>query len=77
MPENTRQQIAEVIGRIKALHPSLEQTKVSLRAELERFPAVETVHTDAASWKTRILFDAMVKIRLFVENNFNVKPHSV
>jgi hypothetical protein len=72
MPENTRQQIAEVIGRIKALHPSLEQTKVSLRADLERFPAVETVHTDDAYWKTRILFDAMVKIRLFVENNFHV-----
>lgn len=37
MPENTRQQIADVIGRIKDLQSSLEQIKVSMRADLERY----------------------------------------
>lgn len=72
MKENTRQEMAEVVERIKALHPTLEERKEALRTDLGRFPDVETVHTDAAFWKTRILFDAMVKLRLLVENNFHV-----
>lgn len=72
MPENTRQQITEVIGRIKSLDPSLEQTKVALQDELNSFPDVKTMNTDVGYWKTRILFDAIVKLRLFVKNNFHV-----
>lgn len=64
--------MTEVIGRIKALHPTLEQLKEELRADLNCFPDVETVHTDAAYWKTRILFDTMVKLRLFFDNNFHI-----
>lgn len=64
--------MSEIIGRIKALHPTLERLKEELRANLECFPDVETAHTEAAYWKTRILFDAAVKLRLFVENNFHV-----
>lgn len=72
MSDNERHQMMEIIGRIKALHPTLERLREELRADLDCFPDVELVHTDAAYWETRILFDAVVKLRLFVENNFHV-----
>jgi len=72
MSDNVRQNMEETVSRILELHPKIQTTIDSLRTELKRFPDAEFEDRGPAFWRFQILSDALIKVRLFLENNFHV-----
>lgn len=72
MSEGDRQRLIDIIQRIQRLHPTIQPSIDSLRSEMARFPELEMEDLDASYFRLQILSDALIKIRLFVENNLRI-----
>lgn len=72
MSEGVRQKLIEAIQRIQGLHSKIQPSIDSLRSDMAQFPELEMEHLDASYLQIQILSDALIKIRLFVENNLRI-----
>lgn len=72
MSEGVRQKLMETIQSIQELHPNIQPTIDSLRSAMAQFPEAEMEDLDASYWRLQILSDALIKVRLFVENNLRI-----
>lgn len=72
MSEGVRHKLMEAIQSIQELHPNIQPTIDSLRSAMTQFPEAEMEDLDASYWRLQILSDALIKVRLFVENNLRI-----
>lgn len=72
MTEGVQQKLVDTIQRIQALHPTIQPSIDSLRSAMAQFPELEMEYLDASYLRLQILSDALIKIRLFVENNLRI-----
>lgn len=72
MSEGDRQKLIEVIQRIQGLHPTIQPSIDALRTSMAQFPECEMENLDASYWRMQILSDSLIKIRIFIENNFRM-----
>ena len=72
MSADVRQKLVANIQRLQDLHPSIQPAIDLLRSEMARSPEMEMEDLDSSYWRLQILSDALIKVRLFVENNFRV-----
>lgn len=71
MSESTRQNIFQIITELKLLHPKLQLLTDSLKGKLSTFKTIEMEEYGADYWRTQALSDALVRVRIFVENNLS------
>lgn len=70
-----QKKIAEIIDRIKALEPGISRSVGEFRSKISAF---EASHSEDVSlfpgsyWKHVAYVDALVKLRIFIEQNFSV-----
>lgn len=72
MSEGVQQKLVATIQRLQHLHPNIQPAIDLLQSEMSRFPEMEMEDLDFSYWRLQILSDALIKVRLFVENNFRV-----
>jgi len=71
MSELTRQNILQQITDLRALHPKLQFLSDTLKGKIRTFPTIDLEEHGADYWRTQALSDALIRVRIFVENNFS------
>lgn len=72
MSEQDRHKLIDIIQRIQRIHPNIQPLIDSLRSTMVQFPDIEMEDLDASYLRLQILSDALIKIRLFIENNLRI-----
>jgi hypothetical protein len=74
MDANVEHKIQSVVAEIKQLHPMLQQLASRLREKIsnfERTRSVEELRKEAGYWILVAYVDALIRLRLLIEQNFN------
>lgn len=71
MSESTRQKTIQLITEIKALHPRLEFFADVMKGKVNLFTAIEMKESAPDYWRAQALSDALIRVRIFVENNLS------
>lgn len=71
MNASARQKILQIITDIKMLHPKLQFLTDTLKGKLSTFTTIKMEERGADYWRTQALSDALIRVRIFVENNLS------
>ena len=71
MSDLTQNQISDLVGGITALHPKLDSLANLLTTKLNTFSDSEVEEQAIHYWRTQVLRDALIRVRIFVERNFS------
>ena len=70
MSEIERHKIEVIVARIAALRPQVVLAIVAIKECISRAPKIDLEEAGPEVWSLQALADSLIKIRIFIENNF-------